>query len=152
MKAVKQQLKVAATAITTISILAVAVWLFFIVAQIVETKFWPVIRDGSILKIEPEVESNKIQLMLSGTKQRSCTYLSTQLAVYDGEKWVPTGALESVRYTISNRPTGKQVFAMYKFDSGWTKIRIQALHRCHSLWDSMSVVAEVDLQDIKTQR
>lgn len=152
MKLVVEQFRVAVAATILVGTLMAGTWIFFIVGPMLETDYWPVVKDGMAIRIEPEDELEKVHLLISGNKQRRCRYISSQLSIFDGAQWVPSQATASPQYVISDLPHGIQVFGIYHLNRGWSRIRVESTHRCHFLWDSTSVVLETNFDDIHIQR
>jgi hypothetical protein len=120
------------------------------IAQRVESKHFPVVTEFKILEAVVTPESTTITGSMIKLR-KYCTFI--ELNAYSGATYL------NIEYkdrsvtkpdTATSRAEGFQYWGPWVLTPSADKIRIQARHRCHPFWDTVSTVVDnIDLKDLK---
>lgn len=119
------------------AVLALSFVTILMCAQWGEHRFFPVVDDFTVTTIEHGPKGVTISGVLN--KQRDYRFL--EVVAYAGEKTLEVVFLDSPNAGGQrSRATGWQTFGPWLISPDTSHVRIVARHRCHSLWDSTTVL------------
>jgi hypothetical protein len=132
-----------------IFIVALAIPISVDVAQRIESKHFPVVTDFKILEAVSTPESTTITGSMIKLR-KYCTFI--ELNAYSGATYL------NIEYkdrsvtkpdTVTSRAEGFQYWGPWVLTPSANKVRIQARHRCHPFWDTVTIVTDtIDLKGL----
>ena len=103
-----------------------------------EAELFPIVEDVKITLIKEDREEGFQDFTVTARKVRSCEVIA--IKVLQGDS--PTGPLRLAHYALrelpNNRALGEQSYSGSVVGEVGNYIRIDTIHRCHRLWDTVS--------------
>lgn len=146
MKAVKLATRIFNCGIIIV-LLALSSVMIPITGESLERRFFPVVVDIELHPIKNE-DTTSFLFKVTGNKVRSCDFVELRTLVKVRDEWVK-GHIAFVNDEDSSpksRGLGKQTFGFWKVKPPGDEVRIEAVHDCHSWWQTTSVVGTWDMR------
>lgn len=106
-----------------------------VTAQSLERQFMPVVSNTSFAKIGDVYR-------VTGEKNRACSFIELRVLVQQDGVYQKGGVTFIDEHGPRDRATGRQDFGLWQIIPPGDNFKIQAVHKCHFLWDSVSDLKE----------
>ena len=121
-----------------------ALVLFALVAffgPFMESRHLPVVSSVKIEEIKRV--GDRLEFSMYGTKSRPCKLIEANVMVLIHKRWVLADiTVDGSPIQQRTRPVGEQSFGRWSVYPIGTSARVIALHDCHPLWNTLTVLAE----------
>ncbi len=143
---VNEQVRAFGTFVILFGIGVIVAFTIVLFGPIVETKYFPVIKEANFIKVDSTVPEG-VSLHVLGEKKRACRFIEVNALVKEEESKMYQKAEVSFSTRDGNptRPTGVQSFGIWTFVPKGTDLVLEIRHECHGLWETVTKFGEIDL-------
>lgn len=118
-----------------------------ITGESLERRLFPVV-SNMVLEQVPSDDSTSFTFKVSGDKDRTCDFVELRTLVRVDGEWVK-GSVAFINDEASSprsRGLGHQSFGHWRVKPPGSEVKIEAVHRCHLLWETSTEIGLWDMQ------
>ena len=110
----------------------------FVIGPEYESRLFPITKDMKIALISEDRTRGIQEFRIEARKVRSCDIVAIKVISGDSKEGLLRLSHFSLKDNVSNRPRGHQVYEGFVIGEPANYIRVDTVHRCHSLWNTVT--------------